>query len=145
MTSQLPTPGGDANTWGTMLNDFLQQSLIGNLTGSLTTGGQLVTAATNPYTGNPNTNLSTGSQPGLVQLSNDLGGSAASPSVVAIQGHSVSSSAPTDGYVLTWSAGSSNWQPIAPGGTGWGLNGDVDGGGSTTIFGGTTPIDGGVS
>lgn len=133
----LPTPGGNANNWGTMLNDYLQQALAAN--------GTLVTAATNPYTGNPNTNLASTSQPGLVQLAGDLGGSAASPSIGALQGKTVSASSPSDGNVLTWSAGSSAWVPEAPSGQGWGLSGDVDGGSSSSVYGGTSPIDGGVS
>lgn len=74
--ASLPTPGGDNNSWGTILNDYLQQALLSN--------GQLVTAATNPYTGNPNTNLASGSQPGLVQLAGDLAGTAASPALATI-------------------------------------------------------------
>ncbi len=35
MTSRLPSPGGDAGTWGTVLNDFLSQSL--NSDGTLKT------------------------------------------------------------------------------------------------------------
>lgn len=75
MSSSLPTPGGSANTWGTQLNDYLQQSLGPD--------GKLVTAATNPYTSSANTNLASGSQPGLVQLAGDLGNTAASPQVTA--------------------------------------------------------------
>lgn len=133
----LPTPGGDANNWGTMLNDYLQQALASD--------GTLVTSATNSHTSGPNTNLSTATQPGLVQLTSDLGGSAASPSVVAVQGNAVSNASPADGNVLTWSAGSSTWEPVAPSGTGWGLSGDVDGGSSSTSYGGTSPINGGTS
>lgn len=133
----LPTPGGNANNWGSMLNDYLQQALAAD--------GTLVTAATNPYTTNPNTNLAGSSKPGIVQLSNDLGGSAASPSVVALQGNPVSTVSPSDGNVLTWNAGVSKWLPIAPSGQGWGLSGDVDGGSATSSYGGLTPIDGGDS
>lgn len=75
MPSSLPTPGGSANTWGTQLNDYLQQSLGPD--------GKLVTAATNPYTSAANTNLASGSQPGLVQLAGDLGNTAASPQVTS--------------------------------------------------------------
>lgn len=133
----LPTVGGDANNWGTLLNDFLQQSLASD--------GTLLTGSTNSYTHSANTNLASSTQPGLVQLSNDLGGTAALPSVVAIQGMPVSTVSPNDGNVLTWSAGSGKWLPIAPTGTGWGLNGDIDGGSSTSTYGGITPIDGGDS
>jgi hypothetical protein len=37
-----------------------------------------------------------------------------SVTVVAIQGHNVSSSAPADGNNLTWHSGASEWQPTAP-------------------------------
>jgi len=150
-TPGLPSPGGNANNWGSMLNDYLQRSLqgattVGEISGvSGTNAGELITAAINPYTGTTNTNLATGSLPGLVQLSGDFGGTYSAPLVAALQGNNLSSSAPGDGNVLTWSAGSSEWLPVAPSGTGWGLNGDVDGGGSNTVFGGTSPIDGGVS
>src|SRR5581483_6807549 len=96
MTARLPTPGADANNWGSVLNTYLQQSLDST--------GKLVTAATNPYTLSANTNLASGSQPGLVQLSNDLGNTAASPAVVGLQGRTLDSAAPNDGDVLTWSA-----------------------------------------
>jgi hypothetical protein len=75
MTARLPIPGSDNNNWGTVLNDYLQQALASD--------GKLVTAATNPYTASANTNLATGSVPGLVQLATDLGGTASAPQVVA--------------------------------------------------------------
>ncbi len=104
--ANLPTVGGDANNWGTILNDYLQQALASD--------GKLVTSATNSYTGLTNTNLATGSQPGLVQLATDLGNTAASPKVVGLQGRSVDSSTPSDGNVLTWSNSSSKWLAQAP-------------------------------
>ncbi len=76
MTARLPVPGSDNNAWGTVLNDYLQQTLAGD--------GTLVTAATNSYTGLANTNLASGSKPGLVQLAGDLTGTAASPALAAI-------------------------------------------------------------
>lgn len=74
--ARLPTVGGDNNNWGTVLNDYLQQSLNSN--------GTLVTAATNPYTGLANTNLASATQPGLVQLAGDLTGTAASPALASV-------------------------------------------------------------
>jgi hypothetical protein len=138
--SGLPTPGGNANNWGTILNDYLQQSLASN--------GTLVTGATNSYTGSANTNLATTSQPGLVQLSGDLSNTAASPTVIGLQGRSVASTAPGNGYVLTWSSTGSTWSPQAPSTSGGGsgsYTGDLDGGNSTSVYGGTTAIDGGNS
>ena len=52
----------------------------------------------------------------------DLSGDLSSATVTAIQSHAVSSTAPTDGQALVWSAGSSAWQPgtVASGGAGMG-------------------------
>jgi hypothetical protein len=108
--SRLPTPGSDANNWGSLLNDYVQQALASN--------GTLVTSATNPYTGTANTNLATISTPGLVQLTNDMGGTAASPIVTGLQGRDVDTTTPTDGYVLTWNNSASKWQPVAPASSG---------------------------
>ena len=82
MSTVLPTPGGDNNTWGSMLNDFLQQALVDN--GSGNGNGTFITASTNPYTGGTNYNLATSTYPGLVQLAGDLTGTAASPSLAPI-------------------------------------------------------------
>jgi hypothetical protein len=139
--SQLPTPGGNANNWGTMLNDYLQQSLASN--------GTLITTSTNSYTGGTNTNLASSSTPGLIRLSGDLSNTAASPTVVGLQGNAVNSATPSNGNVLTWSASSSQWSPQAPstsgGSGGSNFTGDLDGGSSSSVYGGTTAIDGGIS
>lgn len=54
----------------------------------------------------------------LVQLTGDVtagpGTGALSASVVAVQGRAVASTAPTNGQVLVWNAGTSQWQPGAP-------------------------------
>ena len=44
----------------------------------------------------------------------DLGGSYPNPDVVALQGLAVLAAAPSDGDVLTWDNGASNWAPAAP-------------------------------
>jgi len=106
--STFTTPGGDNNDWGTVLNDYLQQSLASN--------GTLVTGGTNSYTGLANTNLASSSQPGLVQLTGDLSNTAGSPKVVGLQGNAVSSASPGNGNVLTWSVSGSAWLPSAPAG-----------------------------
>jgi len=128
MTARLPSVGGDANNWGNVLNDYLQQSLASD--------GKLVTSATNSYTGLTNTNLATGSQPGLVQLAGDLGNTYSSPQVIGLRGRSVGSGTPNGGDVLTWSTGSTAWIPQAPtaytAGTGLTL--------STNQFSLTTPV-----
>jgi len=137
--SSLPLVGGDNNTWGTILNDYLQQSLDAS--------GLLVTAPTNPWTKVANTNLASTSQPGLVQLAGDLGNTAVLPKVIALQGNSISNATPGDGNVLTWSASNSQWQPAAPstGSGNSGYTGDIDGGISSTLFGGAQTIDCGDS
>lgn len=55
----------------------------------------------------------TGAALGVIQLTNDLGGTAASPSVVGLQGHPVDSAAPTDAYVLTWVQADNKWEAKA--------------------------------
>lgn len=132
--SRLPTPGGDNDDWGTVLNDYLQQAL--------TSSGTLVTSSTNSYTSAPNTNLASNSTPGLVQLAGDLSTPVASPTVVGLQGNQVASTTPTNGQILTWNGGSSQWQPSTPG---TGLSGNIDGGISSSGYGGTTSIDCGDS
>jgi trimeric autotransporter adhesin len=134
MSSRLPIPGGDNDDWGTVLNDYLQQALSST--------GTLVTSTTNSYTGLANTNLATGSTPGIVQLAGDISTPVTAPTVVGLQGNQVASTTPTNGQILTWSGGSSQWQPQTPS---TGLTGDVDGGSSTSAYGGTTSIDCGDS
>lgn len=131
---RLPIPGSDSNNWGTILNDYLQQSLDSD--------GTLLTSATNPYTSSANTNLASGSKPGLVQLANDLGNTADSPKVVGLQGRAIDSASPSDGYVLTWNNSSSKWEPAAPTGGGGG-DSNVDGGTAFTNYGAAIVIDGG--
>jgi hypothetical protein len=54
-----------------------------------------------------------GSGLGVIELANDLGGTAALPVVVGIQSVAVSDTAPTTGYVLTaTSASTASWQPV---------------------------------
>ena len=104
--SRLPTPGGDNDDWGTILNDYLQQALSSD--------GTLVTSATNSYTGTTNTNLATASQPGLVQLAGDITTPVTAPTVVGLQGNAVSSATPGNGQVLTWSNTNNSWAPATP-------------------------------
>jgi len=101
--ARLPITGGDNDSWGTVLNDYLQQALASD--------GTLLTTPTNSYTGSTNTNLANSTRPGLVQLTGDLSVPVTAPKVVGLQGFAVASTTPTDGQVLTWSASSSNWQP----------------------------------
>jgi hypothetical protein len=46
----------------------------------------------------------------------DLSGTSSSQTVIGLQGNAVANTAPTDTYVLTWSAGSSHWYPAAAAG-----------------------------
>ena len=87
--ARLPTPGGDDGTWGSILNDFLTQSL--NSDGSLKSA--------------------TGSRTGGVRLSNDLGGTATGPTVTGIRGRNVASTSPSDGEGLIWNSAQSRWEP----------------------------------
>lgn len=61
-----------------------------------------------------------------VQLAGDLGGSAATPNVVKIQGRSVASTAPADGNCYKWVAAASEWQPAACAGGGGSANGSTN-------------------
>jgi hypothetical protein len=134
--SRLPTVGGDNDNWGTVLNDYLQQALYSD--------GTLVTTATNSYTGTTNTNLANSSRPGLVQLAGDLNTPVTAPKVVGLQGVPIASTGPIDGQVLTYSASSGNWYAATPSsGSSWVA--DIDGGSATSVYGGVTAIDCGVS
>lgn len=158
--ARLPTPGGDNNNWGTVLNDYLQQTLASD--------GKLVTGATNSFTGSANTNLASGSTPGLVQLANDLGGSSASPQVTAThltsalpvnQGGTNRTTLSTNAVLL--GNGTSSVGMVSPGtagnvlmdnGTTWSSQPapvsssfSIDGGSATTTFAGTLKIDFGGS
>ena len=134
--SRLPTPGGDNDNWGTLLNDYLQQSLASD--------GTLLTTATNSYTSTTNTNLANSTRPGLVQLAGDLTIPYTAPKVVGLQGNAVASTTPVDNQVLTWSSASSSWKPVTPSsGTSWTAN--LDGGSASSVYGGATVIDCGAS
>lgn len=69
--ARLPVPGGDENTWGTVLNDFLAASH--------NTDGSLKPAAVSSAVGDATTTTK-----GVVQLAGDLGGTAVSPTVPAL-------------------------------------------------------------
>jgi hypothetical protein len=54
----------------------------------------------------------------IVPLAGDVTGNLSTNTVVKLQNYSVSSAFPNDGYVLTWSASSNQWQPkLASSGT----------------------------
>jgi len=136
--ARLPTVGGDNNDWGTVLNDYLQQTLGPT--------GQLVTSApNNSYTGLTNTNLATSSQPGLVQLAGDLAGTSTSPALASIiTAGSVGSS--TSIPIITYDAKgriTSISSTTAVGSTVSSFS--IDGGNSATTYTGTLKVDFGGS
>ncbi len=100
--TRLPTPGGDENTWGDVLNEYLAQSH--------NTDGTLKSVAVQSAAPDASS-----SQVGLVQLTGDLGGSAADPRVIGIQGNPVAATTPTDNDVLSYNSGTSQWEPTNPG------------------------------
>jgi len=71
--ARLPVPGADDNTWGDILNDYLLQShtAIGGLKASAVDA--VVSDAT-------------ASEPGVIQLAGDLGGTALAPTVPGLSG-----------------------------------------------------------
>jgi hypothetical protein len=101
--ARLPTPGGDENAWGDVLNDFLTQSL--------NTDGTIKPAAAAAAV--PDASSTT---QGTVQLTNDLGGTGSVPVVTGIQDHAISATAPTDGQFLVYDAGATQWQPTTSAG-----------------------------
>jgi hypothetical protein len=72
--ARLPTPGGDENTWGNVLNDFLSASHNAD--------GTLKTSAISSAIGDASS-----TDKGLIQLAGDLGGSATSPTVPGLAAH----------------------------------------------------------
>jgi len=108
--ARLPSPGSDNDNWGTLLNDYLQQTLASD--------GTFLTSATNTYTGTTNTNLANSTRPGLVQLAGDLTVPYSAPKVTGLQGNAVSATTPTNGQVLTWNSSATAWQPATPSGGG---------------------------
>ena len=67
--ARLPNPGGDAGSWGKILNDFL--AVEHNSDGTLRRGHEITNA----------TEDATSTTKGRLQLSGDLGGTASSPTV----------------------------------------------------------------
>lgn len=96
MTARLPTPGGDDNNWGTILNEFLDVSH--NSDGTLS--GAAVSSA------------------GAVQIGGDLGGVNIAPTVAKIQGVGISGT-PSTGQALIASSGTAAAWSTVSGTTDW--------------------------
>jgi len=124
--ARLPQPGGDSGTWGAILNEFLTQShnTDGTLKSNTVTPDTLSSAT--PTTGQvlsyDGSNLTwttvsgsgtvpdaTSSVKGLVQLSGDLGGTAASPTVPGLASKENTITAGTTGQYYR---GDKSWQTL---------------------------------
>lgn len=90
MTARLPIPGSDDGDWGDILNTYLE--VAHNNDGTLK---QLSLP------------LATNSEPGAIQITGDLSGSAISPIVIGVDGVPVVVTNPNDGDVLTYVSSSS--------------------------------------
>jgi hypothetical protein len=102
--SRLPKDG-ELN-WGGILENFLKQTLDHD--------GKLVSGPLNPHTGEPNANLASEQQAGLIRLAGDLAHSAGKPKVSGLQGNAVSDAAPKHGQVLAWNDTTGSWEPTDP-------------------------------
>lgn len=80
--------------------------------------------------------------------SGDLGGNFPNPLVVKLQGRSISSSAPSDGQILTWVASNNDWEP-QPAPTGFTAGGDLSGTATNqnviNVHGASVPIAGALT
>lgn len=112
--ARLPVPGGDENTWGIVLNDFLSASH--------NTDGSLKPAAVSGAA----TDASTTTK-GVVQLAGDLGGTAASPTVpglasktntTAFNAHVADAAVHSSGRELAYAAITTNQTGIVTTGAG---------------------------
>ncbi len=57
----------------------------------------------------------------------DLSGTSSSQTVIKMQGVAIANTAPSDGYVLTYIAANSDWEPKPPSGSGFVAGGDLSG------------------
>jgi hypothetical protein len=126
--TQLPTPGGDDGTWGTILNDFLliahnadgslDSIAVGNALpspipttklGSGTASGSNFLRGDGTWAIPSGASNATPSTPGLIQLSGDLGNTATSPKVESIQGVSISGTPSAGQSLVASSSSAAKW------------------------------------
>lgn len=111
--SRLPIPGGDDDTWGNILNDYLGVShnadgtlknnavTTGNVTDSSITEAKLAGAVQTKL--NASSSDATASTKGVIQLTGDLGGTAASPTVPGLAGKANTSHTHTKSQITDFS------------------------------------------
>lgn len=98
--ARLPSPGGDSNTWGQILNAFLAVEHNTDGTLKLRTDG---TFYQKPAGGIPKADLASSVQTSL--------STADSRDAAKLQGVNINNGASTDGQVLLYSSSSSAWLP----------------------------------
>lgn len=99
--SRLPLPGGDNGTWGDVLNDFLSASHNGD--------GTLKNSSLQQSGGVTSVNGQTPISGEVTLDASDIGAPTALSQLTDVNGTGVS-----DQQVLTYSSGSSQWQPSTP-------------------------------
>jgi hypothetical protein len=75
---------------------------------------QLLSVPYSIYANTANTASSATTITGTVPMGGDVTGTNSAANVVKLRGNGVSATAPTSGQVLTWNAGTSNWEPVTP-------------------------------
>lgn len=111
--SRLPIPGGDDDTWGNILNDYLgvSHNADGTLKNNAVTSGSVTDGSITEakLAGAVQTKLNasssdaTASTKGVIQLTGDLGGTAASPTVPGLAGKANTSHTHTKSQITDFS------------------------------------------
>ncbi len=105
MSARLPKPGGDDNTWGDVLNTFLEVSH--NSDGTLLSNAVKQTGAITSVNGKTTTNGS------VTLAAGDVGALPTSTKLAGLADTSGASSA-TQGQLLTYNSSTSQWAPSNP-------------------------------